>query len=37
MRRPPSAYFCLRWSWSPSAIMAMNSELVGLPLALLTV
>ena len=27
----------LIWSWSLSAIRAMNSELVGLPLALLTV
>lgn len=30
-------YASLRWSWRRSAIMAMNSELVGLPLALETV
>ena len=29
--------FSRRWSWSRSAIMAMNSELVGFPLALDTV
>ena len=31
------ARFCLRCNWSRSAIMAMNSELVGFPLAEFTV
>ena len=33
----PHARFCLRCNWSRSAIMAMNSELVGFPLAEFTV
>ena len=33
----PHARFCLRCNWRRSAIMAMNSELVGFPLAEFTV